>query len=145
MVLRLCSVRAEQKAAEGEDNEGGGGAGGEATAPGAVAEGVEGDGSTDSDDDCGEDTELAELIASGAVESYYAGPTPRMMLRWRRRGARWWDEFWVDGEQLPDAELEGDVHWEDKYNFCDEVRVCVWHGCEGAVGSRCMHWWAAVS
>ena len=45
--------------------------------------------SDSSDDDCGEDEELAGLIASGEVESFYAGPTPRMMLRWRRRGMRW--------------------------------------------------------
>ena len=33
--------------------------------------------------------DMAMLVASGAAETYYAGPTPRQMLRWRRRGSRW--------------------------------------------------------
>ncbi|KAG2450455.1 hypothetical protein HYH02_004957 [Chlamydomonas schloesseri] len=81
-------------------------------------------GGVSSDDDCGpdedEERELAALIAAGELESHYAGPTPRMLLRWRRRGAQWWDEFWVDGDSLPDVELESDPHWEDKYNVCEE-------------------------
>ncbi|PNH07632.1 Serine/threonine-protein phosphatase 6 regulatory ankyrin repeat subunit C [Tetrabaena socialis] len=87
----------------------------------AVGEGVEA-GASSSDDDCAEDEDMATLIASGQVESHYAGPTPNMLLRWRRRGARWcvWDEFWVDRDALPDAELEDDPGWEDKYNCCDE-------------------------
>ncbi|KAG2440992.1 hypothetical protein HXX76_003845 [Chlamydomonas incerta] len=109
--------------------EGGAGQTGEGTIPagGPVAESTEQrrrSGDVSSDDDCGpdedEERELAELIAAGELESHYDGPTPRMLLRWRRRGAQWWDEFWVDGNALPDMQLEADPHWEDKYNACEE-------------------------
>ncbi|GLI60624.1 hypothetical protein VaNZ11_002787 [Volvox africanus] len=120
-----------EQAAPGEDNEGtipdGGGQ--------PLAEGLEagkarqlnrtsafGDGSSD---DCGEDDEdwdggIAHLLASGQAESFYEGPTPMMVLKWRRRGMQWWDDFWLDRDSLPDEELEDDPHWEDTYNMCEE-------------------------
>ena len=36
-----------------------------------------------------EQPDLAALVATGEVTTFYAGPTPRQLLRWRRRGARW--------------------------------------------------------
>ncbi|GLC39823.1 hypothetical protein PLESTB_001385500 [Pleodorina starrii] len=116
-----------EQAAAGEDIEGDRTTG--AARP--VAEGVEaaiaspGD---SSEDDCGEEEEegqgggdeLAALVASGEVESFYEGPTPGQILRWRRRGMQWWDEFWVDRDSLPDMDLEDDPHWEDKYTLCEE-------------------------
>ncbi|PNH11118.1 Ankyrin-1 [Tetrabaena socialis] len=114
-----------EKVGEEEDKEGGsalsatnGGTEAFVSAAKAVGEGAEQDAS--SDDDCAEDEDMATLIASGQVESHYAGPTPNMLLRWRRRGARWWDEFWVDRDALPDLELEDDPGWADKYELCDE-------------------------
>ena len=35
------------------------------------------------------DVDLAALVASGVVQTHYAGPTPRQMLRWRRNGKQW--------------------------------------------------------
>ncbi|KAG2495925.1 hypothetical protein HYH03_005857 [Edaphochlamys debaryana] len=92
------------------------GEGVEAGGPG-VAQGAASD-----DDDCGSDVEaeLAALIAAGEVESHYAGPSPAMLLRWRRRGVQWWEEFFVDEGSLPDSELEDEPGWADKYEPCEE-------------------------
>ena len=49
---------------------------------GPVAEGMLGDEEGGPDD-------LVALVASGAVETFYAGPTPRQMRRWRRHGSGW--------------------------------------------------------
>ncbi len=84
---------------EDEPGPPGDGEGGIAAKPaGAVAEGLEAARGFDSesDDDCGpeSDPELAALFASGDAVSYYAGPSPRQMLRWRRHGAAWCAAHW---------------------------------------------------
>ncbi len=85
------------------------------TAPaGAVAEGVEED----------REATLRGLVNAGVVETHYAGPTARMMSRWRRLGAAWWDRFFPGSEEeadLPPLELEDDIDFEDTYNYNDTV------------------------
>ncbi|GFR45476.1 hypothetical protein Agub_g6877 [Astrephomene gubernaculifera] len=109
-----------EKAADQDDTEGQKQQQPAAKPAGAVGEAAEHAGGSSDDDDCGEDHELAELIAAGQVESHYSGPSPRMMLRWRRRGAAWWEDFWVDADSLPDPEVEGEPDWADKYGLCEE-------------------------
>ncbi|GIL91090.1 hypothetical protein Vretimale_9511 [Volvox reticuliferus] len=120
-----------EQAAPGEDKEGTDASrGGQPVAEGLEAgrarqldrTSISSDGSSG---ECGEDDEdwddgMAELFASGQADSFYEGPTPMMILKWRRRGMQWWDEFWVDRDSLPDTELEDDPHWEDTYNICEE-------------------------
>ena len=35
------------------------------------------------------DMELAKLLNEGLAETYYSGPSPRSMTRWRRMGGKW--------------------------------------------------------
>ncbi|GAX81812.1 hypothetical protein CEUSTIGMA_g9240.t1 [Chlamydomonas eustigma] len=62
------------------------------------------------------------VLAAGLPPSLvrYAGPNAGQLRKWRRNAIKWWSDFWVDPEHdLPPSELEEELGWQDKYNYCD--------------------------
>lgn len=99
----------EETASDGGD---GGGAGAES---GPVAEGVLDDGELSQ--------HVEGLLSNGGATSFYAGTKPGQVARWRRQGSAWWGRFWSAAEdERPPTELEPELGWADKYDYCDAVR-----------------------